>query len=361
VDFAARRPHLIEPCASSFDRLFQAPYLPMTLPGTRETVLKPARNYAEILRRLEFDRPLVVRRQIETWRSLIDLARPDLLVADYSPGAALAARGQVRAVAFGSPFCVPFGVNGRYPPFNPDLPDHVEYEIATLMSVNAALDGLGEPPVEDLPSAFTPATRFPTGFTELDPYAEFRTEERAPPVVPPCSAEPGAGNDVVTFLPKALKNDPVVVATLMGLGRPVRVDDRELDQESCDFLERAGARVDAQLAEADDMARSAAVVLSHGGYHTVTRALLAGVPQVIIPTDVEKQFHARVLERLGVGLTLERRALTVPALREAISTVIENPSYAGCARALAPDFRRRHGGGNAIEVIAGRIAALVAA
>lgn len=109
------------------------------------------------------------------------------------------------------------------------------------------------------------------------------------------------------------------------------------------------------------MARSAALLLSHGGFHTVARGLLAGVPQLIIASDREQRFNAQAVERLGAGIGLTRDSASVPAILDAVARALEDPSYAARARALAPEFRRRRAACEPIEVIADRIAALMPA
>ena len=281
VDFASLRPHEIEAPAGSIDRLLQAPVLPMLSRTGRTRIRKPVRSYADILYRLEFDRPIVVSRQIEAWRSLFDTVRPDILVADYSPLAVLAARERILSVSFGCVFTVPCGANGRYPPFPPNPPSDVEDEVAMLVALNAVLHELGEAPVQDLPSAFTAPHTCPYGFVEIDPYAHCRTGELLPPVVEHCTTEAGMGRQIVLFLSKTLKNDPDVVQALTSLRLPLRLDDRDLDHEARRALELAGASIEPQLIDAEEMARSAALVISHGGLHTVIRALVAGVPHLI--------------------------------------------------------------------------------
>jgi hypothetical protein len=335
------------------DRLLQAPVLPRLSRTGRQPVTKSVRSYADILLYLELDRPNVVRRQLDAWRSLFDLLHPDVLVADYSPLAILAARARIPTVAFGCVFTVPCGANGRFPPFPPLPPSEIEDEIAVLVAANAALNELGEMPVSDLASAFSAPKTFPYGFVEIDPYASVRSDVLLPPVVEHCTTESGAGRDVAIFLSRALKNDPEVVQALTSLKLPLRIDGRDLEHQARYALEQSGARIDERLIDSENMAKSAAVVLSHGGLHTVIRALLAGVPQVILASSCENWFYAYVIERLGLGVGVGRR----DQIRDAVHHVVSDSRYAERARSLAPDFRRRHVG-DTIETVADRIFAI---
>jgi rhamnosyltransferase subunit B len=362
VDFAALRPHALTTAENSFDRLFQAPVLPRTTRLGRQFGAqgRPAVSYVEILMDYEFDQPLVVHRQVEAWRSLFDLIRPEILITDFSPGAVLAARGRIPTVAFGSPFCVPCGSDGRFPSFLPEHPASIENEAVVRTSICTALDELGEPPVNDLVEAVVAPTRFPQGFSELDPYAAIRTEELLPPIVEQCTVENGSRSEILAFLPRTLKTYPAIIDTLVRLGQAVCLDGRRMTPDIRRRLGEAGVRFGAEILDSNAMASSASLVLSHGGFHTVVRGLLAGVPQIIVAGDQEKYLHLRALQRLGVGTGVTLDRLTSETLGEAIETVTSDPAYASRARALGVEFRRRHVDGT-IETIAERIASLVTA
>jgi rhamnosyltransferase subunit B len=360
VDFAALRPHAIPTSEKSFDRLFQAPVLPRTTRIERHfgPMGPVARSYVEVLMDHEFDFPLVAYRQVQAWRSLFDLARPDMLIADFSPGAVLAARGRIPTVAFGSPFCVPSGDKGHFPPFFSDHPVSTENEIAVLSGVRTALEEQGEAGPNDLVEAIVPPVQFPQGFTELDPYAACRTEELLPPIVEQCAVDAGTGTDVLVYLPRELKTYPAIIETLLALEGPVRIDESDMNPDTRRRLSEGGVRIESEIFDSNKMASSGSLVVSHGGFHTVVRALLAGVPQVIVAGDAEKLMHAQAVKRLGVGTGINLNRLTSLALQDAIETVTGDPEYAARARALAPEFRRRHIG-DTIETIADRILGLI--
>jgi hypothetical protein len=351
IDFASLRPHEIREPLHSVERLLQAPVVPrMSRTGIPWTP-KPVRSYSDVLQYLGLDTPIVVRRQLEAWRSIFDLVRPDVVVCDYSPLAALAARNRLPAVAFGCAFTAPCGSDGRFPPFAPNPPSEIEDEISLLCSINAALDELGEPAVPDLPSACVPPHNFAYGFSEIDPYAAIRRHELLPSVVEQCVSPPGGGREVALFLSKDLKNDPTVIQTLVALKLPLRIDDRDLEPETRRVLEQSGAKIEPRLVDTNDMAKFAAVAVTHGGSHSVSRALVAGVPQVILAASPENWFYVNVIERLGIGKGTGRRS----QLLDTVNQVVLDPGYGERARALAIDCRRRHLG-NTFEMVADRIA-----
>ena len=84
------------------------------------------------------------------------------------------------------------------------------------------------------------------------------------------------------------------------------------------------------------------VVVSHGGNNTVTEALWAGRPQVILPLSTDQFAGAAAVERAGLGLVLDPNRLGVSELREAVMTVGRAP-YVDRAAALGEQIRARPG------------------
>lgn len=226
VDLASPWLHAKEIPDTVFDRVFQAPLLPCFTRDAGGRRSLPARSYADLLHGLDFDDANVVARQVQAWRSLLDAARPAMVVAEFAPGLMLAARGRMPVVAVGTPFTVPCAADGRFPAFSADDPGDEQEEQVMLGSINAALRYLGDAPLPDLPSAVAADARLPTGFTEFDPFAALRPEPLLPPTVEQCAAARGGGDEIAVFLSRELKNDPVIVAALFKLDRPLRLDSR---------------------------------------------------------------------------------------------------------------------------------------
>ena len=63
------------------------------------------------------------------------------------------------------------------------------------------------------------------------------------------------------------------------------------------------------------------VVVTHGGNNTITEALRAGRPMVVLPFSTDQFAGAAAVEQAGLGLVLDPNRLTVDALRDAVATV----------------------------------------
>lgn len=98
--------------------------------------------------------------------------------------------------------------------------------------------------------------------------------------------------------------------------------------------------VEAWVPQADALAHACAVVC-HGGSGTTFGTLAAGIPLVILPLFADQPVNARLVAEAGAGLVVED-ALTDPAavaprLREAIRTVLTEPSYREAAERVAAE------------------------
>ena len=73
-----------------------------------EKTFEPTLTLAHILYNVGFASMPDIALRITAWRNIYALARPDVLLADYSPTALLAARGgAMRTISMGIGFCVP--------------------------------------------------------------------------------------------------------------------------------------------------------------------------------------------------------------------------------------------------------------
>jgi len=82
------------------------------------------------------------------------------------------------------------------------------------------------------------------------------------------------------------------------------------------------------------LARSALLV-HHGGIGSMSQALAAGVPQVIMPMGFDQCDNAARVERLGVGKSLPPRRFRGPAVAEMIRGLLDDSAVATRCRDVA--------------------------
>jgi MGT family glycosyltransferase len=83
-----------------------------------------------------------------------------------------------------------------------------------------------------------------------------------------------------------------------------------------------------------DVLPHCSAVITHGGHGTVLKALIAGVPLVLVPLGRDQPDNAARVVHAGGGIRLRKNA-SVSALRAAVARVIGDPRYRAAARAMA--------------------------
>jgi MGT family glycosyltransferase len=83
-----------------------------------------------------------------------------------------------------------------------------------------------------------------------------------------------------------------------------------------------------------DVLPHCSAVITHGGHGTVMKALIAGVPLIVVPLGRDQPDNAARVVHAGAGIRLPKNA-SADALRAAISRIIEDPRYRAAARTMA--------------------------
>jgi rhamnosyltransferase subunit B len=81
--------------------------------------------------------------------------------------------------------------------------------------------------------------------------------------------------------------------------------------------------------------KRSALLAHHGGIGSMSQALAAGVPQVIMPMGFDQRDNAARVERLGVGNSLPPKHFRGPALAEMIRGLLDESAVAGRCRDIA--------------------------
>lgn len=97
-------------------------------------------------------------------------------------------------------------------------------------------------------------------------------------------------------------------------------------------------------------------VITHGGNNTTQETLVAGKPMLVLPFGGDQLENARRVERLGVGVSLSPRGLDLGRARAATSRLLDDPSLAESARALAGKLERVDGVARAVDAIVATLA-----
>lgn len=277
------------------------------------------------------------------WESLFEMIEPDLVVADHSPTALLAARGMdLPAIVWGTGFYCPPNV-APLPAFQPehDAGRNRNVERDVLDCMNDCLRKWRAAPLEHVAALYHDGPRrFLLTFEELDHYPQ-RRGDRHRGYWP---FHPGAAPD----WPKAtgpkvfvyLKHFPQIAEVLEDFsraGNPMLVYIDGVDPKLRRRLESPTLRFADEMVDLEAVAREAAVGITNANIGTITGLLLRGVPQLCLPLTLEQGIVAGAVERMGAGRILTPRPGSTPA--QALRELIDDSQARACAQSFADKYR----------------------
>jgi UDP:flavonoid glycosyltransferase YjiC (YdhE family) len=98
----------------------------------------------------------------------------------------------------------------------------------------------------------------------------------------------------------------------------------------------SNVHVERWVPQADVMPQASAMVV-HGGFGTVRAALCAGLPLAVAPLFADQPYNARRVAAMGAGIAIEGGPGALAGLGHAVRTILDDPSYAAAASAVAAD------------------------
>lgn len=345
--------------AAAFDRVVQGPVWPSYFATQRALRTNFGPSYATVLANMGFHVPRYVAINQRAWATILDDNRPSAVVADFAPGAVLAAKGRCPSLQIGGPFSTPALAGEVFPAFLPDQSTDGSLERKILGAIQEAMRGLGRPVPDTLAQAILGDESLPMAFAEFDPFRGCRVEPLLlPDMVAPEPVPRGRGERVYVYLPEWMQHNDVVMAALCSLRMPTRVFMPHIGDELAASLRSRGVEFAAAPFSGAELAGSAAVFLHHGGLGSSQIGLLAGVPQVTIEIDVDKMVNGRALAELGVGRSLSYPRLTLPDVRDAVTASAEDAAMQERAVRVAEQMRARISGAHPLDTLVQRIAAV---
>ena len=299
-----------------------------------------AASYADILAIHGFANADGLSLMVAAWQNLFDRVKPDLIVADHSPTACLAAYGALPAALLGNGFTLPPADLPEFPPMRPEVPRIVP-EHRVLKVVEEVQRRRKRPAPETLPRLLDSPVRSVCTFPELDPYAGVRREPVVGPLEPlpapaPFPKEPG----LHAYCAAEFRAIEDVTLCLADLDAAVQVYIHGSAGPRARSLEGCGITVHKTPPPLTEVLPKVSAVLSHANLGTAHAALAAGRPQLVLPRHLEQNLTAQALESLGVAVRL-CEGVNRESLRKALKRVLNEPKFRDRATAWANTLRER--------------------
>jgi UDP:flavonoid glycosyltransferase YjiC (YdhE family) len=329
----------VVPAGEAFDQIEAAPIWPYHKRPVAERRPLPSATMNDMLSALGLVDLEAVQRLLAEWDEIFNRLRPDLIVADYSPLTALAARRRIPLVLVGTGFTVPPDQMPRFPLLHRLSPPAFD-EGQTLATVNAAATSLGLSRLERLPELFSGDACLAQCFQLLDPY----DTQRISPVEGPVFEEPpipraADADRVFAYLSSDGTQSPSIHESLATVAKRLRLHAPLWPKARLDQLAEAGACLDAGPQSLASILASSRLVIHHGGSGVAAEALAAGVPQLVLSSHIEQDLTGEAIERAGAGRLIKPHELATRLEPNLIQSLIDDDTMA--ARAAALGYRLR--------------------
>lgn len=300
VVFALRDPvHSRAALAEVEAQVLAAPFWP-----TPAMPAAPSGSYADLIAANGFSTVTDATSLIGAWDQLFNVTKPDLIVCEHAPGAAIAAFGRIPVGIVGNGFVVPPADGAVFPLFDATRGD--EARQATVLSViREALAGLGRQGPDSICEPFRSVFRGVFTFPHLDLYRHARREPVLGPVepLPPLTPLPVKRKLFAYSAADAAMIEPMTHA-LMTLGSSASVYLRGSLGARAAVLRSRGVTVYDEAPSLASVLPEASAVFSHGGSGFSHAAFAAGRPHIVYPRHFEAHATGRALQDLGAGVLL---------------------------------------------------------
>jgi hypothetical protein len=298
---AVKNPAAASMLATLGVEIVQAPLWPSASMTQAQVARTSSTTMGDILATAGLADPAGLKRLLQDWDDHFVRIKPDLVLADMAPAAALVARGQVPLVIVGNGFTLPPSEMLRFPPLHRLAPPAFD-EDETLSIVNAVLRSRGQGRLDWLPQMFFGDARLVLTFPLLDPYRTQRAQPADGPVFEsaPQTSEPRDGGTFAYFS-RGYSLHPDIVPTLMTHASQLRIHAPELSGTQAGALKQAGAIVETGPVASADALASARLIVHFGGSGLAAEAIAAGVPQLILSMQVEQDLNGSTLQAAGLG------------------------------------------------------------
>lgn len=246
-----------------------------------------------------FGKPEILKAVLECWHNTLQTFKPDLVITDFAPGLLLAARGSVPSINVGNGFTIPPSFKGSFPAWDPSVIPWMR-EADLLQSINKALSDCSLTPLPYLSDLIKADASMIMSYPLFDPFQYFRPKESAyydPLQTPAEKSKRSQG----WFAYLSLET-PYIEDLFFGLvhsGLPGQCFIPLITDSLKDYLEDHDIRVWQTLPPVQAYAH-ANFIISNGGLGVTQFAFAAGIPQMLMPRDFEKEFYtARILQHGG--------------------------------------------------------------
>ncbi|HYD67262.1 nucleotide disphospho-sugar-binding domain-containing protein [Azospirillum sp.] len=337
-------------------RAATAPIVERSLPGT--TVLEgwswhvadaatarrvPTHSFADVIWLFGYYKEDALAAAAERWRAVLAEVKPDLVIADFAPTLALVAGADLPRVVLGNGYTVP--PPGRpLPPLRPwarAVPkESAAHERQLLDLANRLRRRYGQAPLRHFADLFSGPRTFVCTIPEFDPYGAHRQEPTFTPFnVPRIAAGPPVeargDQPIALYLPANHPHLRDAFAAVADCNLLCHAYVSGMAPEVVAKHAPPNMAVHRKPLDLGTLLPKARALIHHAGLATAYAGLQAGVPQLVLPANLEHAITARGLEGFEAALSVLSAPGTPGAVEGALRRLLGERALWDAAGAAA--------------------------
>ena len=321
----------------------QAPFL-----RARVNIRRPPANYSEMLLAEGYAQPDALAGCLAAWLQLIQLYRPDVLVADHGPTPAIAAMlSRIPVVHLGCGFSIPPVTTPmrRFKADDNSVSDEAlrASERALIYNINAAIRSCKRSTkVRDLREIFAEERSLLAAFPELDHYGERTEAQYIGPIVTSdggreCDWNTNARTKIFAYLHNGVAGTSALMEVLHKADAEVVCVVTDCSTQARQKFWDSKMRVFGDPVQVRQLLPQADLVISNGGGALMSQALMAGVPMLTLPAHTEQFMQSHCVRRLRAGRVIGSMR-DQASMGNAIVEMLESQQYRNQARVFAQKY-----------------------
>ncbi|MFY9210680.1 MAG: nucleotide disphospho-sugar-binding domain-containing protein [Aestuariivita sp.] len=313
------------------------PFLACPIPMAADGGVSNTGSFAEILSYCGFLHEDRLTFSLQIWDSLFDLVKPDLILADYSPTACLAARGRIPVASVGSGYTLPPANIHEYPALRIGYASP-RFQDRMCDVINAELKARHQAVLDCLPHVLATEIRGVFAIPQSDPYGRLRADPLLGSYdgnIPPMPPREDGG--IFLYRGGSALDLAKIVEGAVSLGRPIEAYLGPFQSAERQFLLGFGVTVHDKVPDLLEVLEHSRVIVSGAGAGLTQAAMQAGRPQLCLPAHMESDLNATRVVDLNVGLKLGRISDSA-IMRDGLKSILEDPSFTRNAQALAQEI-----------------------
>lgn len=303
-------------------------------------------SYSDILLRYGYINAEGLTGLVGAWRSLFSLHGTDLIVADHSPTALLAARSMgLKATTLGTGFCLPprlAPLPNMRPWLNVPRARLEAVDAHVLNSMNTVLTAHKAKPLGSVGELFETDANFLCTFPELDHYPQRAAAE----YLGACynfgmgqevAWPEGTSKRVFVYLDPLSRDFDQVLQTLTLLGHAAIVCAPGISDDGLRKFGSSRIVISGKPYRLEKLLKACDLVICNAGHAMTAGMLTAGIPLLMLPNHLEQFLLGIRVAATGAGVMVNPDA-PPPDYAAVIRTLLETNNY----RAAAQHFAAQH-------------------